>query len=1031
MMKIKLILVFVILGFQTKGQTISAQFAKWKNNAKAVYTLTHDDFASFAFDGIDHYADTIAYNRGVKFTFGVITGSCLSDDWDAAKRLIQHGHEVMNHTHTHTCSHASIECPNTVWSSYAYELDQSTDLIFSNTGSYPRYFIWPYDLYDQPSKDYLKNNLHYYGARGGINDEILDASQLNERDIPDFFNTNFSVYSPTTNASELNELIDLAITQGKWGMRELHGINDASWASLSIANYRNHCDYIKTKVDAGLLWNANASEVTTYLMQARAFIPTITNQPQYGRIKIAWNNPELDTSDLRSTVTLNIQLDGLTGYDFAYQNTESLPIVNHGDSISVNCFPHKGEIYLYNYDPATVDNSIFFDEYRTLVRQGDQGVQYSVSPQDADEYIWSYSGAGTTTILTNGNEATFDFSMEANNGQVSVCSVRNGKVSLPKTIDVTVLAVNDVMYGCPLPSTATFNITNQNDKKFLWLDAPIGGNELAFSSSLNCTIIEPDTFYIAQQNDSVLINVLLVPENRYMFELVDFMARKVTVQQELVFRNISFYSSKPGLQTVDIYEADGQTLVFSNSQNLVYTTSYYYQLVTLPLNLTLAPGDYYFKVSTSVVNYNPPLDPVHFNDLMTLYPEGYSVGDDGTLNLLDTKTPEKSSQIGLSVVKPAVLYPGERVKVYMKPAAMPSPSSCSGPQSVCANSTQLYSVPASTGLTPVYSYSDGLYDTTMTSAVGISIHFKDRAADGILSVQYKNNCSGEFSSAFVLPITVNKPFVTDLFGPSVINYPGAVDYTYSAVAGTTVSWNQPYAGVNTLNQTPNKSTLTFLSNLQFPTPSFLYYTVNQLECSATYALPVEFSKQSPTIQIISPAEGQQFLKGEDIPLVVSLSDVYEPVVYNFEIGCFDNDGKTYYYQFTSPHYEQIFQSDLVTVTGTCTINVSVSIADEFITKMKTFYISAVTNTSSRKEYTLSAYPNPTGGKISVASNWLSGEPVNCIAIDQIGKVYNIQFNNQGDELQFDFAPLPVGIYHLKISSGDKQYHVNVIRLNNQ
>lgn len=79
-MRIILLLIFATLTFQVHAQNPTARFAKWKDNAKAVYTLTHDDYASFWIDGIQEYADTIAYNRGVKFTFGVITGSCDEAD---------------------------------------------------------------------------------------------------------------------------------------------------------------------------------------------------------------------------------------------------------------------------------------------------------------------------------------------------------------------------------------------------------------------------------------------------------------------------------------------------------------------------------------------------------------------------------------------------------------------------------------------------------------------------------------------------------------------------------------------------------------------------------------------------------------------------------------------------------------------------------------------------------------------------------------------------------------------------------------
>src|SRR6478735_6966657 len=103
MRKIYISCLFIFFVFKLSAQTPSASFAKWKNNAKGAYTITHDDFGDPVVQGIIDYADTIAYNRGVKFTFGAITSKCDAADWTKAIELIGHGHEIMNHTHNHYC----------------------------------------------------------------------------------------------------------------------------------------------------------------------------------------------------------------------------------------------------------------------------------------------------------------------------------------------------------------------------------------------------------------------------------------------------------------------------------------------------------------------------------------------------------------------------------------------------------------------------------------------------------------------------------------------------------------------------------------------------------------------------------------------------------------------------------------------------------------------------------------------------------------------------------------------------------------
>ena len=1009
-------MIFAATIFQAHAQNPSAHFAKWKNNAQGVYTLTHDDYASFWIDGIQEYADTIAYNRGVKFTFGIITGSCDEADWTVAKRLIAHGHEAMSHTHTHACNHVTTICPNGGWN-YAWELDQSTNLIFTKTGSYPRYFIWPYDVYDQASKDYLKNNLHYYGGRGGANGESLDASQLNGRDIPDFFNTNFSIHATTTPLSELNALVDLAIQEGKWGVREVHGVNDLSYASIPLADYRNHCDHIKTKVDAGLLWNANASDVTTYLMQARAFVPAVTHEPQYGRIKISWNNPVLDVSDLRSTVTLNVKLDGLTGFDYAYQNSTSLGLVNHGDSVSVNCFPHKGEVYLYNYDPTTVNNDFSFDQYKTLVRQGTQDVLYSISMTDGDEYIWSCSDAGTT-IQASGHQALVDFNSGSGNGKVSVYVIKDGKVGLAKSIDVTVLAVNDITYACPLPSQATFSITNQNNKKYLWLDAPEGGNELAFAPSFTRSTFTPDTFYIARKDDSVQVKVELGPSSWYTLSAI--MARKITVQESLLFRSITFLSKQAGPQTVDIYEADGQTIVFSATKNVADL----YQIITLPLNINLTPGDYYIKVSAESFNNSSQPDALEFPGLMTLYPGGYGVSGDGSINFSDAKTHMQSIQIGLLAVKPAVVYP-ERVAVYMRPTPMAAPASYTGSQAVCANTTQTYAVPNVPGYSPVYHYTDDQLDTTITSATA-PIRFRDRGSNGTLTVVYKNSC-GQLSAPLTIAIEVIKPALANLSGPTIIDLPGNAVYTYSQPAGSTFTWNLA-SGSSVTAQSATSTELRFQTTFQPQLPTYLSYTVSKNGCSKNYTLQVSFNRVYPVIEIISPAEGERFTEGDEINLLASLNaDFGESVYVYFKVVCSDQpQAVTTCGSFTAPYQCTYYSMDLA---GSCYMIVY---TDEGINvQQRQFYIDQVMGNASSDKHTLTAYPNPTSGKLFVPADWSKGLPVTCTATNSMGQVYTVAYNQIGDQLQVDFSPLASGIYNLMLSSGDKRYRVPVVKFDGQ
>jgi hypothetical protein len=181
------------LANSVQAQTPTVSYATWKDNAKAAYTLVHDDFGAAQTPGIVNYADTIAYNRGVKFCFGAITVDCDANDWADARRMMSHGHEVINHSHTHRCAFQPGWC-DLVYSpaDFPIELDGSTTLIEQGAGERPRFWIHPYDLSTTDVLARLKT-LGYLGARSGT------QPVLNQADFKDFFNLNFFVHDPTSN----------------------------------------------------------------------------------------------------------------------------------------------------------------------------------------------------------------------------------------------------------------------------------------------------------------------------------------------------------------------------------------------------------------------------------------------------------------------------------------------------------------------------------------------------------------------------------------------------------------------------------------------------------------------------------------------------------------------------------------------------------------------------------------------------------------------------------------------------------------
>ena len=70
--------ILIFTTFSLFAQNPTGYIATWKGDANAAYSIVHDDYGLEGADGIWQYGDTIAYNRGIKFVFGVYTDLCES-----------------------------------------------------------------------------------------------------------------------------------------------------------------------------------------------------------------------------------------------------------------------------------------------------------------------------------------------------------------------------------------------------------------------------------------------------------------------------------------------------------------------------------------------------------------------------------------------------------------------------------------------------------------------------------------------------------------------------------------------------------------------------------------------------------------------------------------------------------------------------------------------------------------------------------------------------------------------------------------
>jgi peptidoglycan/xylan/chitin deacetylase (PgdA/CDA1 family) len=265
--------------------------ATWRGNATAAYSIIHDDLCADRVKGIFTHADPELTRRGLHGGFGAIAGECESKNlWPQVKGLIARGHDVFSHSFTHPCmtldKNRAQACDPAypLSDDYMKEIDQAGAAIKAALAIPLDFYIFPFDVCDPAAVARLKAQ-GYLGARCG------DLG-INAPAFTDNFKIRFDVWGPaysmyfdappcrgvkqfeTAPAQApaacrtyvYDQLIDDAIKQKGWALREFHGFEDdvMAFEPLVVAEYAAHLDYALGKVQAGALWVEGPTPVLRY-----------------------------------------------------------------------------------------------------------------------------------------------------------------------------------------------------------------------------------------------------------------------------------------------------------------------------------------------------------------------------------------------------------------------------------------------------------------------------------------------------------------------------------------------------------------------------------------------------------------------------------------------------------------------------------------------------------------------------------------------------------------------------------------------
>ena len=314
----------------------SLRVLDWRGGATAAYTIIHDDLCNSAANGIHRFADTIAYNRGIRFGAGAIVGSCVAKGdymWDIMARMVSHGHEILSHSWSHG---AAVDL-GWVGENWDVERDvvNTKRVIEENVpGAEVVYMIFPYDAYSDARLGELSEN-GYLASRSGrrqyvdrgvvvdfsnydpFRSNLFDAfvsREEQERLLAGRDSSPVSVYDNINDDIEIQH-VDAAIAFGGWSIQELHSVDDEppwGWGRMGVDRYRNLLDYVGNKVDRGLLWVDTPTAVIKYIM-TREYIPEPVIEGEVIKFNVPGDFDGRYATELTIEVAVNGDVFSITG----------------------------------------------------------------------------------------------------------------------------------------------------------------------------------------------------------------------------------------------------------------------------------------------------------------------------------------------------------------------------------------------------------------------------------------------------------------------------------------------------------------------------------------------------------------------------------------------------------------------------------------------------------------------------------------------------------------------------------------------
>ncbi len=199
-----------------------ASVSSFKGGKKAAASYTFDDGYPSSFAIADMFEA-----RGLRASFYIIAGAVADDQWASWQDLLARGHEIGNHSMTHTID---LGMPDLTPDQLNTEIVQSQKLLADKLGSKPLVFAFPWHS-STPQARALALQTHI-------------AIRTPTDDLPftlAFFDLNHG--TPEDTMATVNQQLADMVDQGGWYVAAGHGIDGDGWSPVSSQFLNDHLDY--------------------------------------------------------------------------------------------------------------------------------------------------------------------------------------------------------------------------------------------------------------------------------------------------------------------------------------------------------------------------------------------------------------------------------------------------------------------------------------------------------------------------------------------------------------------------------------------------------------------------------------------------------------------------------------------------------------------------------------------------------------------------------------------------------------------